>query len=220
MTDTQQKKIGRPTAKGRVRIVSHCTPEEIRKYLFDRQFATHARYKSLYTKRESLEEKALQSGTNVTLALSGEGRIIGFGVMAYPEPGERWSQLGCHLMMEIKAIEVSRNWRSAGVARGIIEQMVSDPQVEDIIVYMVGYSWTWDLEGTGKSASEYRRMLFNLFEPYGFNEYETNEPNIYLKPENMLLARIGKNVTPERQKDFKWLRFNIYPDPPADGCVF
>jgi acetoin utilization protein AcuA len=141
--------------------------------------------------------------------LTDHNHIIGFGVLAYPEPDERWNRLGPRLMMEVKAIEVSRSWRSAGVAGGIIQTMMSRPMIEDKIIYMVGYSWTWDLDGAGQSAQEYRRMLINLFEPCGFQEYQTNESNICLKPENILLGRIGRNVTKEQKDDFKWLRFNL-----------
>jgi len=198
------------TSKGSVRICSHCRPPEIRTYVFDSQFGVHAHFKSLYTRRESLEKIAGLPDADVTLALTGAGHIIGFGVLAYPEAGERWSQLGPYLMMEIKAIEVTRDWRSAGVARRIIRTMLDQPLVEEKIVYMVGYSWTWDLDGTGKSAAEYRHMLIQLFEPYGFQEVQTNEPNLCLKPENIMLARIGRGVTREQQENFKWLRFNLY----------
>ena len=197
------------TPGGSVAIRSRCTPGEIRTFIFDSQFGTHAHYKSLYTRRESLEKNAALPDADVTLALADHNHLIGFGVLAYPEPGERWNRLGPRLMMEVKAIEVSRSWRSAGVARGIIQTMMSQPMVEDKIIYMVGYSWTWDLDGTAQSAQAYRRMLIRLFEPCGFQEYQTNEPNICLKPENIMLGRIGRNVTQEQRDNFKWLRFNL-----------
>ena len=81
--------------------------------------------------------------------------------------------------------------------------------VANLIVYMVGYSWTWDLDGTGKSAPAYRNILISLFEPFGFQEYQTNEPNICLKPENLFMAHIGRDVSEENQKIFKWLRFGV-----------
>jgi acetoin utilization protein AcuA len=42
-------------------------------------------------------------------------------------------------------------------------------------------------------------------------EYQTNEPNICLKPENVFMGRVGKNVAAEVQNDFKWLRFGMSP---------
>ncbi|MEW6671713.1 MAG: N-acetyltransferase [Thermodesulfobacteriota bacterium] len=202
--------IIRQSAHGSVTIRSRCSPEEIRTFVFDSQFGTHAHYKSLYTRRESLENNAALPDADVTLALTDNDHIIGFGVLAYPEPGERWARLGPRLMMEVKAIEVSRNWRSAGVAGGILQTMMNRPMIEDKIIYMVGYSWTWDLDDTGRSTQAYRRMLIRLFEPCGFQEYQTNEPNICLKPENLLLGRIGRNVTKEQKDNFKWLRFDMF----------
>jgi acetoin utilization protein AcuA len=191
-------------------IHTQCTPEEIKSYSFDPQFGMHAQYKSLYTKRETLEANAAEQNANVTLAMI-ENNIIGFGVLNYPEAGERWLDLGQGLMMEVKAIEVCRRYRSLGVASQILEMLVMPKQVRDLIIYMVGYSWTWDLDGTGHSALDYRNMLIRLFEPFGFHEMQTNEPNICLKPENLFMARIGAEVSTDIQQQFKWLRFGVAP---------
>lgn len=189
---------------------SLCKAEDMRHYSFDRQFGTHAQYKSLYTKKESLEMHARQKRANVTLALEGEN-IIGFGVLNEPDEGERWLNLEPGLMMEVKAIEVSRKFRSCGIAGGILGCLVDPMFAEGIIVYMVGYSWTWDLDGTKSSALDYRNMLIRLFEPFGFQELQTNEPNICLKPENLFMARIGRYVSEVDRKAFKWLRFGVSP---------
>jgi acetoin utilization protein AcuA len=114
-------------------------------------------------------------------------------------------------MMEVRAIEVVRQRRSAGIAAGMLAAMLADPRSDDKIVYMVGYSWTWDLRGTGLTAVQYRRMLVNLFKPHDFEEYQTNEPNICLRPENLFLCRIGKNITRVILDRFKWLRFGLSP---------
>ena len=44
------------THQGDVRIRSFCSPEAIRQCTFDRRFASHGHYKSLYTSRELLEK--------------------------------------------------------------------------------------------------------------------------------------------------------------------
>jgi acetoin utilization protein AcuA len=210
MRQTPQMEIQKSTPNGHVRIRSYCSAKEICTYTFNDQFGTHAHYKSLYTKRESLEKNAREPDANVTLALTDNGVIIGFGVLAYPEADERWAKLNSRIMMEVKAIEVSRDWRSAGVGRNIIEMLMSHPQIEEKIAYMVGYSWTWDLDRTKKTTQQYRRMLIKLFEPFGFLEYQTNEPNLCLKSENIFMGRIGDRVSKEIQNKFKWLRFGIY----------
>ncbi len=170
----------------------------------------HAQYKSLYTKRESLENNSTQENANVSLALE-DNNIVGFGVLNHSEDGDRWLEIGPRLMMEVKAIEVCRRYRSYGIASRILTSMMHAPNVENLIIYMVGYSWTWDLDGTGKSALDYRRMLIRLFEPFGFQELQTNEPNICLKAENIFMARVGERVSAENQKKFKWLRFGVTP---------
>jgi len=215
--DASQKETIWSTRQGDIRIHGFCTPQEIRTYRFDSQFGTYAHYKSLYTRRESLEESADLKDANVVLALENKKDIIGFGVLAYPDPGERWSSLGPDKMMEIKALEVCRRRRGAKVAKGILKMLLSHPEIENKIVYLVGYSWTWDLDGTGQSALSYRNMLIRLYESFDFEEYQTNEPNISLKPENFFMGRIGETVTSEIITNFKWLRFDIYPTDAVSG---
>jgi acetoin utilization protein AcuA len=204
----QQENILSHSDGRKIPIRSFCQAEEIRGYAFDEQFGTHAQYRSIYTRKETLEENALQAGANVTLAIV-DNCIIGFGVLNHPEPEDRWNELGAGIMMEVKVIEVARSWRSSGIAQGILGLMTADPIVEEMIVYMVGYSWTWDLDGTRKSAQAYRNMMIRLFEPFGFQELQTNEPNICLKPENLFMGRIGERVSDEMRTRFKWLRFGV-----------
>jgi acetoin utilization protein AcuA len=211
MNKPPTREISWSTPNGEVRIRSFCQAEEIRQYTLDSQISTHTHYKSLYTKRESLETIANQAGTNVVLALTKANYIIGLGVLAYPEPQERWSELGPQVMMEVSAIEVARSWRSAKIASRILKMLIEHPRLEEKIVYMVGYSWTWDLEETKKTAGDYRKVLMRLFESCGFQEYQTNEPNISLKPENLFMCRIGKNVSDRILNRFKWLRFGLTP---------
>ena len=199
------------THRADVRIRSFCSAAEIRQCKFDRQFTFYDHYKSLYTSRELLEKPAEESDTNIVLALAEQSHIIGYGVLTYPDPGERWADLGPKIMMEIEAIEVCRDWRSLKIAPCIAKMMVALPQIEEKIVYLVGYSWTCDLKETRKPAQQYRQMFINLFQPHGFEEYRTNEPNVCLKPENLFMCRVGKNITQVILDRFKWLRFGLSP---------
>ena len=196
---------------GTIRIRSFCNPGEIARYALSHEFKAYGTYKSLYTNRESLENDASQPDANIVLALADGNQIIGFGVLNYPRPEERWADLGSGLMIELKAIEVSRSWRSTRVASAILRMLMVHPLIEDKIVYLVGYSWTWDLEGTGKTAKQYRQMLINLFGQQGFREYQTNEANICLRPENIFMCRVGQNITEAILNRFKWLRFGLSP---------
>lgn len=210
MSADPQQEIFHRTPDGDLRIRSFCTPAQIRTLNFDNQFGTYAQYKSLYTKRESLEKNAAEADANVALAIH-DADIVGFGVLNYPSEDERWARVGPRAMMEVKALEVSRSWRSGGIAGKILRMLLTHPRLEEMIVYMVGYSWTWDLDGTGKTAQQYRQTMIRLFEPYGFQEYETNEPNICLKPENLFMGRVGERVAHDLLTRFKWLRFDIEP---------
>ncbi len=206
-----QKEMIRKTPEGDIRIISFCTPEQIQSCRFDKQFATHAQYKSIYTKRQTLEKHAAAKGANIVLALSETNLIVGFAVLDFPEPEERWVELGKNVMIEVRAIEVSRSARHLKIASDIIRSMLDHPDIENMIAYLVGYSWTWDLDGNKMSAQEYRNMMIHLFEPHGFKEFQTNEPNLCLKPENIFMGRIGGNVSEKIRQDFKWIRFGVSP---------
>lgn len=211
MRENLSKKFVRTTPFGNVLIRSYFTPAEIDRFEFDPEFTAGAGQKSLFAGRESIKSQAEKPDSNIVLAVSDDNHIIAFAILAYPAPGERWAELGPGIMMEVKAIEVVRRCRSAGVAGGMLKTMLDHPRIEDRIIYMVGYSWTWDLHGARMTAAQYRMMLINLFKSCGFEQYQTNEPNICLKPENLFMCRIGQNITSVIIDRFKWLRFGLSP---------
>ena len=63
-----------------------------------------------------------------------------------------------------------------------------------MILFAMGLSWHWDIEGIGLSVYRYRELIARLFASQGFVEYPTTEPNIAMEPANILLARIGSRV--------------------------
>jgi acetoin utilization protein AcuA len=211
MKQNSSNEIIRLTAFGGVKIRSICTSEDLAGLEFDSGFSAATENKSLFKGSESIKLQAKQPDANLVLAISGDDLIIGFAILAYPEPGERWIRLGPGIMMEVKAIEVVRRCRSAGIARGMLKMALDLPRIEDRIIYMVGYSWTWDLHGARMTAAQYRQMLTKLFKRHGFEQYQTNEPNICLKPENLFMCRIGQNISPVIIDRFKWLRFGLSP---------
>ena len=87
MDEIDSKEIRLTSPKGDLRIRSFCRSAEIRKCTFDREFAFHSHYKSLYTSRELLEKAAEHPDANIVLALADHNHIIGYGVLAYPDPG-------------------------------------------------------------------------------------------------------------------------------------
>ncbi|MDM8524187.1 hypothetical protein QUF80_12525 [Desulfococcaceae bacterium HSG8] len=209
MAHKHQKRIVRVTEQGNLTVCSFCSPEEISALSFRETFTKYARYNPIISEKETLIRSASKTGTNVTLAFTDSGKIAGFGILEYPHPDERWVRLGDRLMMEVSVIEVSRPWRSSGIARDILRLVTDHPLREDRIFYMVGYSWTWDLDGTGIPPMTYRDMMIRLFSTCGFEIFQTNEPNIMMRPENLFMARIGSSITDEIQKQFKLVRFNL-----------
>ncbi len=201
----------RDTPQGLVCIRAFNKSEDIHGFRWGPQFRAYAQYKSILTKRKTLEAIAAVEGNNVVLALAPNRQIIGFGVLSFPEEDMRWAQLGHGVMMEVQVIEVGRDWRQYKLTHDIMKMLLLHPRIEEMIAYMVGYSWTWDLDGTGLTAQQYRNMLIRIFSAHGFQEFQTNEPNLCLKPENIFMGRMGSQVPEETRKAFKWLCFGISP---------
>lgn len=211
MNNSTQHKINRSTPLGPIQIRSFCTPDEIQTYRFSSQFTTHAQYKSIYTKQKTLVQHADSALANVVLALTESRQIVGFGVFSHPDDDDRWAKLEPEIMMEIKAVEVCQSFRSYKIAGDLIQLMLTHPNIEQMIAYMVGYSWTWDLDGSGLTAQQYRNVLIRLFSPHQFIELQTNEANICLRPENIFMGRVGSQVSDQVCQDFKLLRFGFTP---------
>ena len=91
-------------------------------------------------------------------------------------------------------IEVSSNWRGLGIAKNLLAFALDLDALEDIILFAMGLSWHWDMEGLGLSVYRYRELIAWLFASQGFTEYPTTEPNVRMEPANVLLVRIGKRV--------------------------
>jgi acetoin utilization protein AcuA len=172
-------------------------------------FTEYPWHKPIISQKKTLVEVATQPDANVTVAFTTNERIIGFGVLQYPDPDERWVRVGDRITMEASVIEVDRLWRTMGIAKELLALLMHHPLREDRIIYMVGYSWTWDLKGSTMSAMDYRTMLIKLGSPYGFKPFQTNEPNVLLRPENLFMARIGAHISEEVRKRFKHVRFNL-----------
>jgi acetoin utilization protein AcuA len=96
-----------------------------------------------------------------------------------------------------------------GIASKIFDVIMDDDFFEDKIAYMNGFSWHWDMDGSGLTMPEYRRMMLRLLRKHGFEECYTNEPNVALREENFFMVRIGSRVSEEDRKRFRDLRFGI-----------
>jgi acetoin utilization protein AcuA len=203
-----QKVVSLETDNGIFLIQSFCTPDQIDALQFETRPFEAGHYHPVVTKKARLIQTAAQKDVNVTLAFRKTGEIVGLGILENPAPEDRWSRVG-ERMMEVSIIEVRRPWRRIGLARHILHLTLDHPLIESRICYMVGYSWTWDLDEHGGTVMDYRNTLIDLFSREGFKTFQTNESNIMLRPENLFMARVGNTVPRESIERFKLVRFNL-----------
>jgi acetoin utilization protein AcuA len=209
MGNPNQKILRWRAGESDITIKSFCTPGDIDPLSLRETFVESGNYNPILSKKESLVAASIRVDANVTIAYTEDKNIIGIGILQYPSSEERWVKIENSVMMEVSVIEIAARWRSRGISKKLFELLFEHPLLEDRIIYMVGYSWTWDVEGTNSSIIEYRNMLIRLFSRFGFRIYPTNDPNIMIRPENLFMARIGANISEGVQKKFKLLRFNM-----------
>ncbi len=196
------------TGRGLITINPKCPPGSFRGLRLDAGLGTFAHYSSIIQKLEIFEKVVSGKDGRVALAIFDENIIVGYMVCWYPDSTDRWSKLG-ELMYEFGAIEVSRDFRKMGIAGEMVSSALREDFFDEKISYMNGYSWHWDVDGSGLTLIQYRKMMLNVMKPFGFEEYYTNEPNIALRQENLFMARIGSKVSEEDQLRFRNLRFGI-----------
>jgi acetoin utilization protein AcuA len=165
-------------------------------------------YQPIYTRKKTLERFAATGGS-LTLALFRERIIIGYAVIGSPSGDSRWAKDRWAKILELKGVEVARPFRSRGIAGHLLNHLFSGTAHDDRIVILSAFAWLWDMAHTDLSCTAYREMLINLYTRFGFESCQTNEPNVCLKPENIFMARIGKNISANDRERFKWLRFGI-----------
>ncbi|RPJ16239.1 MAG: hypothetical protein EHM30_06880 [Desulfobacteraceae bacterium] len=209
MANPNQKILVWPAGESNITIKSFCSPDDIALLSLKETFVESNNYNPILSKKESLVSASLQQDVNVTIAYTGEKKIIGISILQYPSPEERWVKIENRVMMEVSVVEVAAEWRSRGISKKLFELLFDHPLRERRIIYMVGYSWTWDVSGAGISVIEYRNMLINLFSNFGFRIFPTNDPNVLLCPENLFMARIGADISDNVKMKFKLLRFNM-----------
>jgi len=133
--------------------------------------------------------------------------VVGYVTFHPAEKFERWGQGDLEEVIELGAVEVSPAWRGCGVAKGLLDVAFNTDYFEDYIVVATEYYWHWDLEGTGQTVWEYRKMMERLLEHYGFRREATDDPEITCHPANMLAVRRGGRVAPEALAKFEALKY-------------
>jgi acetoin utilization protein AcuA len=195
--------------EGALSIVSRCPPGFFSGLELDAGLGRFAHYSSIIQKLDVFEKVSREKDGRVYLALVNKKLIVGYAACYYPGADQRWSKLG-ELMYEMGAIEISRSMRKHGLAKGIFGAIMEDDFFEDKIAYMNGFSWHWDLDGSGLSMIDYRKMMLGFLRTSGFQDCYTNEPNIALREENFFMVRVGSRVSEEDRARFRDLRFGIF----------
>ncbi len=175
------------TPKGPLLLRDFCPPSLVERLKVESGMCAFAHLPE--REHQLLLKIARNPDSALTLAHTPEGEIVGEVTLA---PGEAWFE-GLEDVYEI-AIEVSSHWRGLGIARALLSFALEFDTLEDIILFAMGLSWHWDMEGLGISVHRYRELISRLFASQSFVEYQTTEPDISMEPGNVLLARIGKRV--------------------------
>jgi acetoin utilization protein AcuA len=196
------------TTKGQVDFASNLTSDHLVNLTLAHEFRNDSLYKSIFTKKESLQ-RVLGKGGKVALALLDMKTIVGFASLDFPNSGNRWGSIGGKTVMELNAVEVIPELRKYRIAQYLLNQLMADSELEQKILYLVSYQWIWDLDQTNLSPHAYRNLLIKLFSGVGFKESVTNEPNVCLNKDNIFMVRFGKNVSTALREAFKWSSFGL-----------
>ncbi len=194
-----------PSTFGNIEINPHATPQEILALTMHPGIGVFDDYRSIITNTKALAEQAAMEKATLALA-SHNGLVLGYAVLRPPLPGERWREMP--ILRELFC-EVARGCRGMGIVETLLKCLHHKPEQEELILYLVGYSWHWDLTGTNKSLQEYRQGLIRLVGGLGYKEYPTNDPNIGLRAENLFMARLGSRLDTAQRRAFSRLLFGI-----------
>jgi len=118
--------------------------------------------------------------------------IVGYTVFHTPSPYTRWSRHP--RILELGALEVSIQWRRAGIAAALLQEAFKNSVFEEYIVIVCEFEQHWDLQGNKMNVWNYQRMLTKLYSRVGFKKRRTDDPDIIEQPGNMLLVRFGNKV--------------------------
>ena len=209
MNRSQTRKLDRPA--GWLEVVTYVTVEMLEGVSLHPGIGTFSQYRSLLTNIDSLKNLALNPKNNVTLCLYNQDQVVGYCVRRQPPDDDRWARMKPPILHEVFG-ETARGWRDQKLMKPMLEEVCLEPANDDLILFIVGYSWTWDLDGTKKTLTEYRDTIIHLLGRLGFKQFPTNEPNVSLRAENLFMARIGENIDKPTRRRFNNLLFGIHDD--------
>lgn len=209
MNQSKTRKLDRPS--GWLAVVTYADTELLDRVSLDPGIGTFSQYRSLLTNMDSLKNLAQNPTNNVTVCLSQKNQVVAYTVRRQPPDDDRWARMKPPILHEVFG-ETARGWRDQKLMKPLLEDVCLEPSNEDRILFIVGYSWTWDLDETKKTLTEYRDTIIHLLGRLGFKQFPTNEPNVSLRAENLFMARIGENIDKPTRRRFNNLLFGIYDD--------
>jgi acetoin utilization protein AcuA len=191
--------------KGRILIENYYPADKLDRLEVDDGIKMFSRHHPDRQKQALLNVARSEEG-NVVTAVKGDDLVAYIGIHHSSEK-ERWGKPGYDWLFEFGAIEVSADYREIGLADGMLAVTFEDPFYEDKIMLTTGFTWHWDLEGTGMNKMEYHDLGVRLFGKYGFMEMATDEPNIQMDNANLFMVRIGRDSSFSRYQKFATLLF-------------
>lgn len=156
--------------------------------------------------QEALVEIAELPEGRIIMATDGD-LIVGYVTFHYADEYERWSEGNMEDLIELGAVEIANDYRGLGLAKKLIKLAFRDAQLDNVIVFTTEYYWHWDLESTGLSVWDYRKMMENLMKNVDMVWFATDDPEICSHPANCLMVRVGRQVPQESVEAFDRLRF-------------
>ena len=189
-----------------VEFRDRCTPEFLAELVPAPGIGAFSRYSPQAAHRQHAALITVSAlGYGRVLVAYSDRRVVAYLTFHPPEGECRWVSLPRGKIIELGGIEVARGFRGMRLARRLMDQAFATPDFDDVIVYAQALTWCWDLEGSGKSMGDYRRMMLRLFGAYGFEPYVTDEPNIRYDHTSFLMARMGPKASPALAKAFQAL---------------
>lgn len=184
------------TPRGPVLLRDWCPPSLVERLHVDEGLHAFARFAA--REKELMKRIASDPMCELVVAHTPEGLLIGqVSICA----AEDWWE-GIPDLYEV-AIEVSSNWRKLGLANALLKFALEPDLFEEVILFALGLAWHWDLDGAGIGSMSYAALIRHLFEEVGFQKMAANEPNLPMDPANIFLARIGENVNPGTEAQFR-----------------
>jgi acetoin utilization protein AcuA len=121
--------------------------------------------------------------------------IVDYLTFHYPDGFSRWSKHPA--VLELGGIEICPDWRKFGIGAALLKEAFNNPVMENYIIVTIEFCWHWDLKSSGLELYMYQKMLAGLFASVGLTRRATDDPDIIEHPANVLMVRVGKNVSSE-----------------------